>query len=139
MLGPKDLSELWTVLRNARLEVLAPQLVGLQLRTLNEITAHADAVLAAGVAQAQLEQLLASMLPKSPKHKTLGGTMPLSDPPAREPHTHWHYKLPNPTTENGHSTNWMPTSFHAPPNQHKLAESGHIGLCAQHGRCSHSP
>lgn len=64
MSGPRDLSELWKLLRNARLESLAPQLVGLGVYDLNDITRRAEDLIAEGVTQAQLEQLLASNAPR---------------------------------------------------------------------------
>eukprot|EP00438_Fugacium_kawagutii_P022610 Skav212148 [mRNA] locus=scaffold1323:331971:333758:- [translate_table: standard] len=62
----RDLSGLWTLLRNAGLEILAPQLVGLQIFGVDDVVRQPDAILAAGVSQAQLEQLLATNAPTPP-------------------------------------------------------------------------
>lgn len=71
-MSARDLSGLWALLRNAGLEILAPQLVGLRVANLDDVTRHAESILASGVSQAQLEQLLAANAP-APQQPTAAG------------------------------------------------------------------
>ena len=70
MEAPK-IASLWGALRSCGFESLAPTLVGLGITSLNDITFHSGDLGAAGIAQWQIEALIASRtpirIPRSPR------------------------------------------------------------------------
>ena len=75
MEAPK-IASLWGALRSCGFESLAPTLVGLGITSLNDITFHSGDLGAAGIAQWQIEALIASRTPKDSRESKASAGRP---------------------------------------------------------------